>query len=558
MGHLAGGGWRKGKFRGTSILPGNFSQVQGVFKSMQKKQMPLTLALLTAGTLNFPAGAQTSPAQSSPAQSSAAQSSPVQSSSATLTPEQALTRLFSAEQLQADWFAPDFLKQVPLATIQQQMNAIATQYGKFVRLDTLDGKIQAVYERGSLIVTSAPLDEQSRLTSFSAVPGPDPRAGIATPEPVAGVALLNKLLAVNPVDVSLLSADFLKAVPEADVKTMFTNYREQLGEFKGAEQTGTAQASTWTLNFEKGSLPVTHLAIDEQGKVSGLRLAPPMPKFTSLDEAKAAFTALPGDVSVYLAEVGQPPLLAQNPTRLLGVGSAFKLAILGEVQAQVTAGKLKWTDEVTLTDAMKSLPSGTLQDSPAGSKYTVQDLATRMIRDSDNTATDILLNLAGREGVEARLGQAAIPSTREAFALKNPANIELLRAYRAAGLNTAARREVLKAASTAPLPTAKDFDGTRTLARDVEWFVSTERLCQLMGDVAALPAMQANPGVASKDDFASVSYKGGSEPGVLNLTTQVTTKAGKISCLSATWNRPEPLDENQFFGLYAAMLKLPK
>lgn len=545
MGHLAGWGWRTDKFRRVSILPGNFSQVQGVFRGMKKKQITLTLALLAAGSLILPAGAQTT-----------TESSPVQTSpTGTLTPEQALTRLFSAEQLQADWFAPDFLKQVPLATIQQQMSAISGQYGKFVRVDTLDGKIQAVYERGSLIVTSAPLDEQGRLTSFGAVPGPDPRAASqSAAQQQAGTEALKKLLAVNPVDVSLFSAEFLKAVPEDQLRSLFSGYRTQLGAFQDVQQSG----NHWVLNFEKGSVVVNTLVLDEQGKISGLRMGTAIPRLQNWQEAGAAFAALPGDVSVYVAEVGQSPLLAQKATRLLGVGSAFKLAILGEVQARVNAGKLKWTDEVTLTDAMKSLPSGTLQDAPAGTKYTVQDLATRMIRDSDNTATDILLDLAGREGVEARLGQAAIPSTREFFALKNPANIELLRAYRAAGLNTPARREVLKQASTAPLPGVQDFDGSRTLARDVEWFVSTQRLCQLMGDVAALPATQANPGIASKDDFASVSYKGGSEPGVLNLTTQVTTKAGKTYCVSATWNNSAPLDENQFMGLYAGVLKLLK
>lgn len=451
MGHLAGWGWRTGKFRAASILPGNFSQVQGVFRGMKKKQITLTLALLAAGSLILPAGAQTSPAQSTTVQSNTAP---------TLTPE------------------------------QQQ----------------------------------------------------------------ASVQLLEKLMAQEPLDISLFSPEFLTAVPEEQLRQMFTQMRAQLGAFKNV----TFENTGWVLNFEKGRMNVTVLRVDNEGKIIGLFLAPPVPEFASLDEAKAAFAALPGDVSVYVAEVGQSPLLAQKATRLLGVGSAFKLAILGEVQARVNAGKLKWTDEVTLTDAMKSLPSGTLQDAPAGTKYTVQDLATRMIRDSDNTATDILLDLAGREGVEARLGQAAIPSTREFFALKNPANIELLRAYRAAGLNTPARREVLKQASTAPLPGVQDFDGSRTLARDVEWFVSTQRLCQLMSDVAALPAMQANPGVASKNDFTRVSYKGGSEPGVLNLTTQVTTKAGKTYCLSATWNNSAPLDENQFMGLYAGLLKLLK
>lgn len=462
-----------------------------------------------------------------------------------MTQADALTRLFSAAELRAEWFAPDFLKQAPLSLIQGQFNSINAQYGKFVRLATLEGKIQAVYERGSLIVTSAPLDDQGRLTSFGAVPGPDPRT--TTPDAQAGISLLTQVLSATPVHASLFSTAFLADVPAEQVTELLTQMRRERGEFRDV----TSRASGWAVNFEKGSVPVTNLTVDAQGKIVGLLFGT---SFTSLDEAKAAFSTLPGDVSVFVTEVGQSPLLAVNSTRVLGVGSTFKLGILSEVQARVNAGTLKWTDEVTLTDAMKSLPSGTLQNAPAGSKYTVQDLALRMIRDSDNTATDMLLDLAGRPGVERWLGQPAIPSTREFFALKKPGNSELLRAYRVAGLNTLARREVLEQARNAPLPTIAEFDGSRTMARDVEWFVSTQRLCQLMNNVAALPATQADPGVISKDEYASVSYKGGSEPGVLNLTTQVTTKGGKTYCVSATWNDSSPVNDAAFVSLYRGLM----
>ena len=150
------------------------------------------------------------------------------------------------------------------------------------------------------------------------------------------------------------------------------------------------------------------------------------------------------------------------------------------------------------------------------------------------------------------------PGTREAFALKNPANLSLLSAYRDAGLNRDARRAVLAQAAAAPLPNVGVFAPGRITAQDVEWFVSTRRLCSLMADVAALPETQLNPGVAQPGDFARASFKGGSETGVLNLTTQVTTQAGTSYCVSATWNRPQALDEGQFVALYGGVLNLLK
>lgn len=472
-----------------------------------------------------------------------------------LTPEQALTRLFSTGSIQQEWFAPSFLAQVPFATLETQLNGVMKQYGKLLKIDRYQDKPLLVFEHGTLLVASAPVDAEGRFTSFGAVPGPMQTTDLTPEQAQLGVQTLEKLLATDPLDVSLMSADFLAAVPADQLSAMFTALRQQLGAFQKA----SATSNHWVLEFAKGSVPVTTLHLDDKGKIDGLRLGVPIPHFGNFDEVRAALEQLPGEKSLLVQEIGQTPLVSVNTSRPMAVGSTFKLAILSELQAQVKAGKLHWTDELTLTDADKSLPSGTLQDAPAGSKYTLQDLATRMIRDSDNTATDLLLNKVGREAVDARSGQSAMPSTREAFALKNPANLELLRAYRAAGLNTEARREVLKqAATSAELPSAALFNSGKTIARDVEWFISTQRLCSLMNEVAALPEMQINPGVASKADFQTVSYKGGSEPGVLNLTTQVTTKAGKTYCVSATWNNTAPLNEEQILGLYTGVLNLLK
>ncbi|WP_029476930.1 serine hydrolase [Deinococcus frigens] len=476
----------------------------------------------------------------------------------TMTQTEALTRLLSAPEIRAEWFSPDFLAQVPFGTLAAQLRSLPTQFGKFVRLDTFQERPLAVYERGTLIVTIASLDGQGRLTGFGAVPGP--AAAAADPAAAQGVkagaaALLEKLFKTDPVDTSRFSPEFLSQISAADLTRNFADIRTENGPLQRVEP----QDNGFRLTFEKGQLDVPSFAVDEQGLITSLLLRPVAPdiSYASLDEARAAFAALPGQVSLLVQELGQPqPLADLNSRKLLAIGSAFKLAILGELQAQVTRGEKQWTDEVTLTDADKSLPSGTLQNAPSGSKYTLRDLAARMISVSDNTATDLLLKAVGRAGVEARLGQTAMPSTREAFVLKDPANIELLRAYRSAGLDRDARREVLKRADTLPLPNVGVFAQAKTTAQDVEWFASPQRLCHLLADVAGLPETQLNPGLADPADFSSVSYKGGSEIGVLNLTTQVTTRAGKTLCISATWNRPEPLDEQTFFAMYQGMLKL--
>ncbi|WP_019008854.1 serine hydrolase [Deinococcus aquatilis] len=477
----------------------------------------------------------------------AAQESPLSPS------DQALTRLLQAEQPQADWFAPEFLAQVPFETIAAQLAGIRKAYGAFVRLDTTQGQPLTVFERGTLLVTTAPVDAQGRLTSFGAVPGPASAAAQPT-APSQASSLLTHIFKPDQVDAALFAPDFLAAVPAATLQETVDSVRAQLGAYVRVDVSKPVPQ----VIFERGAINVTTFTLNNQGKISGLVIAPVTPEvsFGSLTEAQAAFAGLPGRVNLLVREVGSSqPLAALNPGRLLAVGSTFKLAILGELQAQINAGQRAWTDEVTLEETDKSLPSGTLQNEPAGNRYTLRDLAARMISVSDNTATDLLLRTVGRAGVEARLGQTAIPNTRELFALKNPANLELLRAYRSAGLNRAERRSVLAQAATAPLPSVSVFAGG-PVAQDVEWFASTERLCDLMADVAPLPETQLNLGLAAPSDFERVSYKGGSEVGVLNLTTQVTTKMGRVLCISATWNDVRALNEGQFFALYGALLKL--
>jgi len=92
------------------------------------------------------------------------------------------------------------------------------------------------------------------------------------------------------------------------------------------------------------------------------------------------------------------------------------------------------------------------------------------------------------------------------------------------------------------------------VAPEIESFFTTPQLCGLMQQVRGLPLMGTNPGVANPGDWAHVAYKGGSEPGVLNLTTAVAPKSGPTYCVSATWNYNAPLDETRFEVMYSGLL----
>ena len=76
-----------------------------------------------------------------------------------------------------------------------------------------------------------------------------------------------------------------------------------------------------------------------------------------------------------------------------------------------------------------------------------------------------------------------------------------------------------------------------------------------MGRVADLPPMSINPGVSDPSIFRHVAYKGGSDAGIINLTTMLTTKRGATLCFSATLNdAKQAVDESAFETAYGQIL----
>ena len=84
-----------------------------------------------------------------------------------------------------------------------------------------------------------------------------------------------------------------------------------------------------------------------------------------------------------------------NGSRLFPMASVFKIPILATAGQQLAAGKFKLDDRITLNDEDKSAGSGILPFFEAGVQPTRRDLLTLMIIISDNTATDINIDLLG-------------------------------------------------------------------------------------------------------------------------------------------------------------------
>lgn len=285
---------------------------------------------------------------------------------------------------------------------------------------------------------------------------------------------------------------------------------------------------------------------------------------------------LPGEVSLAAArleEAGPANFLTQKAERPLAIGSAFKLFVLAELVRSVKAGERRWSDVVPL--GPPSLPSSLVQDWPRGSPITLHSLAALMISNSDNSATDTLLGVLGRDRIERLLPGLGVRApernrpfltTRNAFALKLGDPILLARWKAADETGRRALLPQLERVDTSTLDPSRS-GGRPVEIGSVEWFASPADLVRTLdwlrrnGDRTALDLLAINPGVgrALAKDFDYFGFKGGSEPGVLNLSFLLKTRSGRWMALSASWNNEAAaLDEARFVALMSRLITLTK
>ena len=363
---------------------------------------------------------------------------------------------------------------------------------------------------------------------------------------VEAPAVLERLF-TQGVDSVSYSKQFSQAVSSDRLEQIVESIESQLGGFKDV----TGVSNPYIAVFENGEA-TTYIYLDEQNQIAGLQFTKLSPYSVSMEQSLEKISAYSEEVS-YLVRKNGKVLAFRDADKPYAVGSAFKLAVLAAVKEAVEAGGIDWDDTYLLQEGDKSLPSGVLQDWPQGAPLTIHTLASLMISISDNTATDALISIVGRQAVQqfSRYTEPFL-TTREMFVLKNPDNEELKKAFLDQGETVS--NELWEMIAEAPLPSAGLFTGA-PMSLEIEWFFSTGELCELMERVADLDVTTINPGVAVRSDWERISYKGGSEPGVLNLTTRLEDADGNVYCVSVTWNDTKhPLPEEEIFLSYNSLL----
>lgn len=120
-----------------------------------------------------------------------------------------------------------------------------------------------------------------------------------------------------------------------------------------------------------------------------------------------------GAMGVVALDLTSGERFAVNENLVFPQGSAIKIPILMEVYKQAAAGKFKLSDLRWLNKTDQVGGSGVLFElGDHTSQLSIRDLGVLMIVLSDNTATNILIDLVGMESVNKTLGTLGLQQTR--------------------------------------------------------------------------------------------------------------------------------------------------
>ncbi len=343
------------------------------------------------------------------------------------------------------------------------------------------------------------------------------------------------------------SESFLAAIPFDLIEKTMGQLRSEYGSLVDIDARGTRLR----LKF-KDFVVSTWLGWDEDGKINSLRFGESIPRDTR--RLEAVLRGFSGKSGLIVTKNGKT-ISAINADQPLAMASAFKLAVLRALKESIKSGERKWDDVVLLDERSKSYPSGILQDWSTGSPLTIHTLATLMMSISDNTATDVLINLLGRTAIE-RWSPRNRPflTTKEASVLKTKSNSSLLARFRNG--NEAERRAVLEEIAHVPLQPLNIFlELQPTFVLDIEWFFSPKELCDLIDSTGDLNMLNVGESPARRDAWAKVSFKGGSELGVYSLTNRLVSRTGDVFCVSVAVNDQQAIDESRIYEVFEVIIE---
>jgi beta-lactamase class A len=276
--------------------------------------------------------------------------------------------------------------------------------------------------------------------------------------------------------------------------------------------------------------------------------------------AQAALAKLPGHTGFVFTELGpeEPHVLyGIRQDERFAVGSTFKLFILGALAEEVNADRRALDNVMRLRADLVGPPHSEMASWPVDAPVTLETLALKMISISDNTATDHLLYLLGRERVERQMVEMGdqhadwnrpLLSTREMTMLRDKKAGMLGRAYQK--LDEAGRRAFL-AEHFGGVPEYEELDFDAAAYDVAEWYATPLDMARAMAWLKnnTQPGQAAHPlravmAVEQKlphdpTAWPYVGFKGGSEDQLLAGNWLLKNKNGRWYTFHVFYNNPD-------------------
>ncbi len=136
-------------------------------------------------------------------------------------------------------------------------------------------------------------------------------------------------------------------------------------------------------------------------------------KQTALDQrVRAEIAQFKGKVNLFAKNLDTGEVYDFGGDDRVQTASTIKIAIMVEAFARVAEGKAKWTDELILTKEKKVGGSGILPEFADGLHLTFRDGVMLMMALSDNTATNLVIDVLTADAVNARMESLGLKETR--------------------------------------------------------------------------------------------------------------------------------------------------
>ncbi len=131
-----------------------------------------------------------------------------------------------------------------------------------------------------------------------------------------------------------------------------------------------------------------------------------------MNKIEAAIADVPGAVGLAARHLETGEQIRHRADGVFFTASTFKVPVLLELYRQVDQGIVDLDRRIELSDRLRAPGGGVVKELANGLNPTVHDLSLLMVIISDNTATDLLYDLVGRDRLNRTMQELGLANTR--------------------------------------------------------------------------------------------------------------------------------------------------